>query len=42
MENLDFEAVDKEIEADEVAQVVQAFGEDPSVADKGGEDTPLA
>ena len=42
LENLDFETVDKEIEADEAAQVVQASGEDPSEADKGGDDAPLA
>jgi len=42
LENLDFEAIDKEIEADETAQAVQASGEDPSKADKGGDDTPLA
>ena len=42
LENLDFEAVDKEIEADETAQAIQAFGEDPSKVDKGGDDTPPA
>lgn len=38
---MDFEAVDKEIEADEAAQAVQASGKDPSVVDKGGDDAPL-
>ena len=42
LENLDFEAVDKEIEADEAAQAVQPSGEDPSVADKVGDDAPPA
>ena len=40
LENLDFEAVDKEIEADEVAQAVQPSGEEPSVADKVGNEAP--
>ena len=42
LENLDFEAADKEIEVDEVAQAVQASGKDPFEADKGGDDAPLA
>ena len=45
LEYLDFEAVDKEIEADKAAQVAQASvasGEDPSEANKGGDDAPLA
>ena len=42
LENLDFEAVDKEIEADEAAQVVQAPGEDPLEADKGSDNAPPA
>ena len=41
LENLDFEAVNKEIEADEAAQAAQASGEDPPVVDKGGDDAPL-
>ena len=40
LEDLDFEAMDKKIKADEAAQVVQAPGEDPSKADKGGDDAP--
>ena len=40
LEDLDFEAVDKEIESDEAAQVAQAPGEDPPKADKGGDDAP--
>ena len=45
LEYLDFEAVDKEIEADKAAQVAQASvasGEDPLEANKGGDDAPLA
>ena len=42
LEDLDFEAVDKEIEADEVAQVVQVPCEDLPEADKGGDDAPPA
>ena len=42
LEDLDFETVDKEIEANKVAQVVQAPGEDPPEADKGGNDAPPA
>ena len=41
LEDLDFEAVDKEIEADEAAQVAQAtasIGEDPSVPKRGEND----
>ena len=40
LENLDFEAVDKEIEADEATQAVQPSGEEPSVADKVGDEAP--
>ena len=43
LEDLDFKAVDKEIEANEVAQVAQASvasGEDPLEADKGGDNAP--
>ena len=43
MEDLDFKAIDKEIEADETMQAVQAtasVGEDPLVPEKGGNDTP--
>ena len=40
LEDLDFEAIDKEIEADEAAQAVQPSGEEPSVADKVGEEAP--
>ena len=43
LEDLDFKAIDKVIEADEAMQVVQAttfVGEDPSVPEKGGNDTP--
>ena len=43
LEDLDFKAIDKEIEADEVMQAVQAtasVGEDPLVPEKGGNDTP--
>ena len=39
-EDLDFEAVDKEIEADEAAQAVQPSREEPPVADKVGEEAP--
>ena len=42
LENLDFEAVDKEIEVDEAAQAVQPSSEDPFVADKDGDDAPPA
>ena len=43
LEDLDFKAIDKEIEADEAMQAVQAtasVGEDPPVLEKGGNDTP--
>ena len=43
LEDLDFKAIDKEIEADEAMQAVQAtasVGEDPPVPEKGGNDTP--
>ena len=39
MEDLDFKAIDKEIEADEVAQATQAIAsvdEDPLVPERGG------
>ena len=42
LEDLDFEAVDKEIEADEAVQVVQVPREDPLKPDKGGDDAPPA
>jgi len=45
LEDLDFEAVDKEMEADEATQATQASvttGEDPSEVDKGGDDAPPA
>ena len=45
IEDLDFEAVNKEIEADEAAQAAQATattGEDPSVAKKDGDVVPLS
>ena len=40
LEDLDFEVVDKEIEADEAAQAVQPSREEPSIADKVGEQAP--
>ena len=40
LEDLDFKAVDKEIEADEATQAVQPSGEEPSVTDKVGEEAP--
>ena len=45
LEDLDFEAIDKEIEEDEAAQVAQAVafaGKDPLVLKKGGADAPEA
>ena len=45
LEDLDFEAVDKEIEANEATQAAQAtksVGEDPSVPERGGNDAPEA
>ena len=42
LEDFDFEAVDKEIEADEAVQVVQVPREDPLKPDKGGDDAPPA
>ena len=45
LEDLDFEVVDKEIEADEVAQAAQdtaSTSEDSLVPEKGGNDTPEA
>ena len=45
MKELDFEAVDKEIEADEAAQSAQAVvstGADPSKVDKNDDNTPQA
>ena len=42
LEDLDFESVDKEIKADEVAQVGQVPGEDSPEEDKGGDDAPPA
>lgn len=40
LEDLDFEAIDKEIEADEVAQAIVATDENPSEPDKGRNDAP--
>ena len=43
LEDLDFKAVDKEIEANEATQVAQASvasGKGPPEADKGGDDAP--
>ena len=45
LEGLDFEAVDKEMEANEATQATQASvttGEDPPEVDKGGDDAPPA
>ena len=45
LEDLDFEAIDKEIEANEAAQTAQATtsaGEDPPVPKKGGTNAPKA
>ena len=45
LKDLDFEAIDKEIEVDEVAQAAQATAstdEDPLMPKKGGNDTPEA
>ena len=45
LEDLDFEAVDKEIEANEATQATQATkstGEDPPVPERGGNDAPEA
>ena len=42
LEDLNFEAVDKEIEADEAAQVVVTPDEDPPEVDKDGDDAPPA
>ena len=45
LEDLDFEVIDREIEADEVVQVAQATtsaGEDPPVPERGGNDAPEA
>ena len=46
LEDLDFEAINKEIEVNEAAQVAQAAiaaaGKDPPVPKKGGTDTPVA
>uniref|UniRef100_A0A7N2QXW9 Uncharacterized protein n=1 Tax=Quercus lobata TaxID=97700 RepID=A0A7N2QXW9_QUELO len=45
LEDLDFEAVDKEIEANEAtqaAQVTKSVGEDPLVPERGGNDAPEA
>ena len=42
LEDLDFETIGKEIEADEAVQVIQAIastGEDPPVPEKGGNNT---
>ena len=45
LEDLDFEAVYKEMEADEAAQATQASvttGKDPPEVDRGGDDAPPA
>ena len=45
LEDLDFEAVDKEIEVNEATQAAQAtksVGEDPPVPERGGNDAPEA
>ena len=45
LEDLDFEAIDKEIEADEVTQATQIFvavDKEPLVPEKGGNDDPIA
>ena len=45
LEDLDFKAIDKEIEVDEVAQAAQATasaGEDPPMPKEGGTDAPKA
>ena len=45
LEDLDFEAIDKEIEADEAAQASQAAacaGDNPPKSDKDGNDAPVA
>ena len=45
LEDLDFEAINKEIEVDEVVQVAQAIastGEDPPMPENGGNDAPGA
>ena len=41
LEDLDFEAIDKEMEADEAAQVAVAADENPLEPDKGGNDAPM-
>ena len=40
LKDLDFKAIDKEIETDEVAQATATTGEDPSRAEKDGDDVP--
>ena len=40
LKDLDFEAIDKEIETDEVAQATTTTGEDPPRAEKDGDDVP--
>jgi len=45
LEDLDFEAIDKEIKADKAMQAAQATafaGEDPPMPEKGGTDAPEA
>ena len=45
LEDLDFKAIDKEIEADEAMQATQATtsaGKDPPMPKKGGNDAPKA
>ena len=42
LEDLDFEALDKEIEVDKATQVAQVPTEDPLETDKGGDDAPPA
>ena len=38
LEDLDFEAIDKEIEANEAAQATTFASEDPPMLEKGGND----
>ena len=42
LEDLDFEAINKEIEADEAAQTSAAVDKEPPVPEKGGNDNPVA
>ena len=42
LKDLEFEAIDQQIEADEAAQAVPSAGKDPPVPEKGGIDAPKA